>query len=60
MQLELDDYEEKLLHDIIGDHIGIERKFNQELREDVSPDNQIPIMASDKRLRTLMILRSRL
>ena len=63
MQLDIDDYENKLLYDIIGDYIGIERKFNQELRE--NKDNQwldtdIPIQESDQRIQRLTMLRARL
>ena len=63
MQLELDDYENKLLYDIIGDHIGIEKKFNQELRENKNGEwieTTIPIQESDQRLRRLTMLRARL
>ena len=60
MQLEIDDYENKLLYDIIGDYIGIEKKFNKELHEDVSPDNVIPIKQSDQRIQRLTMLRARL
>ncbi len=60
MQLEIDDYENKLLYDIIGDYIGIERKFNQELKDDMSPDNDIPIAESNKRIQILAMLRARL
>lgn len=63
MQLELDDYENKLLYDIIGDHIGIEKKFNQELRENKDGEwieTTIPIQESDQRLRRLTMLRARL
>ena len=63
MQLELDDYENKLLYDIIGDHIGIEKKFNQELRENKNGEwieTKIPILESDQRLRRLTMLRARL
>ena len=63
MQLEIDDYENKLLYDIIGDHIGIEKKFNQELRENKNGEwieTTIPIQESDERLRRLTMLRARL
>jgi len=63
MQLEIDDYENKLLYDIIGDHIGIEKKFNQELRENKNGEwieTTIPIQESDQRLRRLTMLRARL
>jgi hypothetical protein len=63
MQLDIDDYENKLLYDIIGDYIGIEKKFNQELRE--NKDNEwiettIPIHESDRRIQVLTMLRARL
>ena len=60
MQLEIDDYENKLLYDIIGDYIGIEKKFNQELKDDMSPDNDITIAESNKRIQILAMLRARL
>ena len=60
MQLEIDDYENKLLYDIIGDHIGIEKKFNKELIQGDYVDNQIPIQESNKRLYVLSMLRARL
>jgi hypothetical protein len=63
MELEIDDYENKLLYDIIGDYIGIEKKFNQELRENKNGEwieTTIPIQESDQRLRRLTMLRARL
>ena len=63
MQLEIDDYENKLLYDIIGDHIGIEKEFNKELRENKDGEwieTTIPIQESDQRLRRLTMLRARL
>jgi hypothetical protein len=60
MELEIDDYENKLLYDIIGDHIGIEKKFNKELRDSNSPDDEIPLMQSNTRLQVLTMLRARL
>jgi len=60
MQLEIDDYENKLLYDIIGDYIGIEKEFNKELKDDMSPDNDIPIAESNKRIQILTMLRARL
>lgn len=60
MQLDIDDYENKLLYDIIGDYIGIEKKFNQELKENASPDNDIPIHESIQRIQRLTMLRARL
>jgi len=60
MQLEIDDYENKLLYDIIGDYIGIEKKFNQELKENASPDNAVPIHESIQRIQRLTMLRARL
>jgi len=60
MQLEIDDYENKLLYDIIGDHIGIEKEFNKELIQGDYVDNQIPIQESNKRLYVLSMLRARL
>jgi hypothetical protein len=63
MELEIDDYENKLLYDMIGDYIGIEKKFNQELRENKNGEwieTTIPIQESDQRLRRLTMLRVRL
>jgi hypothetical protein len=60
MQLEIDDYENKLLYDIIGDHIGIEKEFNVELRNSDSPDDEIPLKQSNTRLHVLTMLRARL
>lgn len=63
MELEIDDYENKLLYDMIGDHIGIEKKFNQELRENKNGEwieTTIPIHESDRRIQILTMLRARL
>jgi hypothetical protein len=60
MQLEIDDYENKLLYDIIGDYIGIEKKFNTELIQDNWLDNAIPIQESNTRIQRLTMLRARL
>ena len=60
MELEIDDYENKLLYDIIGDHIGIEKKFNTELIQDNWLDNAIPIQESNTRIQRLTMLRARL
>lgn len=60
MQLEIDDYENKLLYDMIGDYIGIEKKFNAELIQGNYADNAIPIQESNKRLYILATLRARL
>ena len=63
MQLEIDDYENKLLYDIIGDYIGIEKEFNQELKENKNGEwveTKIPIHESDRRIQILTMLRARL
>jgi hypothetical protein len=63
MQLDIDDYENKLLYDIIGDYIGIEKKFNQELKENKNGEwveTKIPIHESDRRIQILTMLRARL
>jgi len=63
MQLDIDDYENKLLYDIIGDYIGIEKKFNQELKENKNGEwieTKIPIQESDQRIQRLTMLRARL
>ena len=60
MQLEIDDYENKLLYDIIGDYIGIEKKFNTELIQDNWLDNAIPIQERNTRIQRLTMLRARL
>jgi hypothetical protein len=60
MQLDIDDYENKLLYDIIGDYIGIEKKFNTELIQDNWLDNAIPIQESNTRIQRLTMLRARL
>jgi hypothetical protein len=60
MQLEIDDYENKLLYDIIGDYIGIEKKFNTELIQNNWLDNAIPIQESNTRIQRLTMLRARL
>lgn len=61
--MELDDYENKLLYNIIGDYIGIEKKFNQELKENKDNkwiDTAIPLQESDERIVRLTMLRARL
>jgi len=63
MQLEIDDYENKLLYDVIGDYIGIEKKFNQKLKENKNGEwieTKIPIQESDQRIHRLTMLRARL
>ena len=57
MNLELNDFEEKILYIAISDAINFEKGFQEEMIAENDKDNEIPILNSKERLSALYSFR---